>query len=244
MIFPLNVQVGLTSSQISSLKSHMIPEIQEVTTASLLVHWLTVTFAEVPPSEDFSSQLSSLRLGKYCVSIASDWLNLSRQNDSESSSILNFWLGTSSWLHLDGTSNRAGSGRIGSGDLTLGELLVSAFLESSNPGPSLPEGALPSQDKLLAHSLEFVNRLLSGENGNSSQGFSGRAISLSNILLQYGQYSSLEVTFVWTLFKRLPIHTMEHLDPESSFVVEQTGTGDINIAVYDCIWMFRGFWRQ
>lgn len=31
-------------------------------TASLLVHWLTVTFAEVPPPEDFSSQLSSLRL--------------------------------------------------------------------------------------------------------------------------------------------------------------------------------------
>jgi hypothetical protein len=69
---PLIVQVGLTSSQISYLKSHFIPEIQEVMTASLLVHWLTVTFAEVPPPEDFSSQLSSLRLGKYCVNVVFD----------------------------------------------------------------------------------------------------------------------------------------------------------------------------
>lgn len=150
----IGIQVGLTSSQISYLKSHFIPEIQEVMTASLLVHWLTVTFAEVPPPEDFSSQLSSLR--------------------------------------LDGTSSRVGSGRMGSGDLTLGELLVSAFLDSSNSGSSLPEGALPRQDNLLAHSWQFVNWLLLGETGNSSQQFSKRAISLSNILLQYGQYSSLE----------------------------------------------------
>lgn len=82
---------------------------------------------------------------------------------------------------------------MGSGDLTLGELLVSAFLDPRNAGSSLPEGALPRQDNLLAHSWQFVNWLLLGENGNSSQRFSGRAISLSNILLQYGQYSSLEV---------------------------------------------------
>lgn len=144
-------------------------------------------------------------------------------------------------MRSDGTSSRIGSGRIGSGDLTLGELLVSSFLESSNLGPSLPEGALPSQDKLLAHSWQFVNWLLSGENGNSSQGFSGRAISLSNILLQHGQYSSLEVTCVLTLFKCHPIHSMQPLDSQSSYVVEQAGTGDINIAVYDCVWMFRGF---
>ncbi|KAG0622512.1 hypothetical protein M758_3G102700 [Ceratodon purpureus] len=150
----VGIQVGLTSSQISYLKSNFIPEVQEVMTASLLVHWLTVTFAEVPPPEDFSSQLSSLR--------------------------------------LDGTSSRVGSGRMGSGDLTLGELLVSAFLDSNNSGSSLPDGALPKQDNLLAHSWQFVNWLLLGETGNSSQQFSKRAISLSNILLQYGQYSSLE----------------------------------------------------
>lgn len=40
----------------------------------LLVHWLTVTFAEVPPAEDFSSQLSSLRLGKYSVHLISSSL--------------------------------------------------------------------------------------------------------------------------------------------------------------------------
>lgn len=84
---------------------------------------------------------------------------------------------------------------MGSGDLTLGELLVSAFLDSSNSGSSLPERALPRQDNILAHSWQFVNWLLLGENGNSSQQFSKRAISLSNILLQYGQYSSLEVIY-------------------------------------------------
>ncbi|XP_024389835.1 nuclear pore complex protein NUP160 isoform X1 [Physcomitrium patens] len=150
----VGIQVGLTSNQISFMKSHTIPRIQEIMTMRLLVHWLTVTFAEVPPAEDFSSQLSSLR--------------------------------------LDGTSSRIGSGFMVSGESTLGEMLVSTFLESDKSSLSLPEGALPDQDMLLSHSWQFVKWLLLGENGKSSQGFPGRAISLSNILLQHGQYSSLE----------------------------------------------------
>ena len=100
---------------------------------------------------------------------------------------------------------------MGSGDLTLGELLVSAYLDSSNSGSSLPEGALPRQDNLLAHSWKFVNWLLLGENGNSSQQFSKRAISLSNILLQYGQYSSLEVRFL--CYSGHSIHELQQFNP-------------------------------
>jgi hypothetical protein len=62
-------QVGLAPSQVSLLKLHLIPQVQEAMTISLLMHWLTITFAEVPPSEDFSSQLSSLRLGESHIRI-------------------------------------------------------------------------------------------------------------------------------------------------------------------------------
>lgn len=85
---------------------------------------------------------------------------------------------------------------MGSGDSTLGELLVTTFFESRNPSPGLLEGALPSQDKLLAHSGQFVGWLLASENGNASKGFARRSISLANTLLQHGQYTSLEVTSV------------------------------------------------
>lgn len=99
-------------------------------------------------------------------------------------------------IHLvgaDGTNIRVGSGRIGTGDLTLGELLVSAFSEANNMKSSLPEEVIPNYDKLLADSQQFINWLILGDTGGSPVAFSGRAISLSNILLQYGQYGSLEV---------------------------------------------------
>jgi hypothetical protein len=57
-------QVVLNSNEVSTIQLHLIPQVQETMAVSLLLHWLTVTFAEVPPPEDFSSQLSSLRLGK------------------------------------------------------------------------------------------------------------------------------------------------------------------------------------
>jgi hypothetical protein len=57
-------QVVLSSNEVSTIQLHLIPQVQETMAVSLLLHWLTVTFAEVPPPEDFSSQLSSLRLGK------------------------------------------------------------------------------------------------------------------------------------------------------------------------------------
>lgn len=84
------MQVGLNYKHISSLKTQILPDIQEITTVSLLVHWLTVTYAEVPPSEDFSSQLSSLRLGKHLENMALDVSNLSSQNNSIRKALLAF----------------------------------------------------------------------------------------------------------------------------------------------------------
>lgn len=94
------MQVGLNYKHISSLKTQILPDIQEITTVSLLVHWLTVTYAEVPPSEDFSSQLSSLRLGKHLENMdvsnlsslpsTLDVSNLSSQNNSIRKALLAF----------------------------------------------------------------------------------------------------------------------------------------------------------
>jgi hypothetical protein len=63
-IVKLRSEVVLSSNEVSTIQLHLIPQVQETMAVSLLLHWLTVTFAEVPPPEDFSSQLSSLRLGK------------------------------------------------------------------------------------------------------------------------------------------------------------------------------------
>lgn len=55
--------MGLTSQDVSKIQLEVLPLVQEALTVGLLIHWLTVTSAEAPPPEDFSSQLSSLRIG-------------------------------------------------------------------------------------------------------------------------------------------------------------------------------------
>jgi hypothetical protein len=147
-------QVVLSSNEVSTIQLHLIPQVQETMAVSLLLHWLTVTFAEVPPPEDFSSQLSSLR--------------------------------------LDGNNSRSGSGRLGTGDLTLAELLIPSFLELAKVDPSPTQEAVPNPERLLLYASQYISWLLLGEDGDHPLSFSGRAISLSNILLQYGQYGNLE----------------------------------------------------
>ncbi|CAM6030468.1 unnamed protein product [Sphagnum balticum] len=153
-IVKLRSEVVLSSNEVSTIQLHLIPQVQETMAVSLLLHWLTVTFAEVPPPEDFSSQLSSLR--------------------------------------LDGNNSRSGSGRLGTGDLTLAELLIPSFLELAKVDPSPTQEAVPNPERLLMYASQYISWLLLGEDGDHPLSFSGRAISLSNILLQYGQYGNLE----------------------------------------------------
>ncbi|CAM6104509.1 unnamed protein product [Calypogeia fissa] len=56
-------QVGLTPTEVARIQLNLLPRVQEGLTNNLLLHWLTVSFAEVPPSEDCSLQLSSLQIG-------------------------------------------------------------------------------------------------------------------------------------------------------------------------------------
>ncbi|KAL2608671.1 hypothetical protein R1flu_027244 [Riccia fluitans] len=150
-------QVGLTSSDVTRIQLHILPHVQESLAVSFLLHWLTVSFAEVPPSEDCSLQLSSLQI------------------DSGP------------------RGEKVQSERLGAGELALAEILASAFLETTNVQGSEKMDSLPGPDKLQNDVRRFVGWLLIGESSDEgSLSFSSRAITLSSILLQHGQYGNLE----------------------------------------------------
>ncbi|KAL3676747.1 hypothetical protein R1sor_026695 [Riccia sorocarpa] len=150
-------QVGLISSNVTRIQLHILPHVQESLGVSFLLHWLTINFAEVPPSEDCSLQLSSLQI----------------DNGSK--------------------GEKVQSERLGAGELALAEILSSAFVGTTKvPGNEKME-LLPGPDKLENDVRRFVGWLLIGERSDGGTlSFSGRAITLSSILLQHGQYGNLE----------------------------------------------------
>ncbi|BBN19520.1 nuclear pore complex protein Nup160 [Marchantia polymorpha subsp. ruderalis] len=149
-------QVGLTSRDVTRIQLEILPQVQEGLAVSFLLHWLTVSFAEVPPSEDCSLQLSSLQ--------------------------------------IDGTrGEKVQPERLGAGELALAEILAAAFLETTQTQENFKTDTLPGPDVFHNHVRRFVGWLLAGENSDAyPRTFSGRAITLSSILLEHGQYSNLE----------------------------------------------------
>jgi nuclear pore complex protein Nup160 len=107
------------------------------------------------------------------------------------------------FVTTDGNNSRSGSGRLGTGDLTLAELLIPSFLELAKVDPSPTQEAVPNPERLLLYASQYISWLLLGEDVDHPLSFSGRAISLSNILLQYGQYGNLEV--IWFEVGKHPV---------------------------------------
>ncbi|CAM6109251.1 unnamed protein product [Calypogeia fissa] len=149
-------QVGLTPTEVARIQLNLLPRVQEGLTNNLLLHWLTVSFAEVPPSEDCSLQLSSLQ--------------------------------------IDGSrGEKVQPEMLGAGELALAEILAAAFLESAQGQETFRNNSLPEPDILHNGAARFVGWLLVGEDSyRHPLTFSGRAIALATILLQHGQYGSLE----------------------------------------------------
>eukprot|EP01018_Ginkgo_biloba_P012784 Gb_36286 [translate_table: standard] len=100
-------------------------------------------------------------------------------------------------LHIDGKNeNRAWEGRLGTGDLTLASILVFGYPCTSQDRISLCNGSLQSPDVLLSSVQKFISWILWGENSGKLPNLCSRAIALSSILLQHGQYGVLENLFI------------------------------------------------
>ncbi len=120
---------------------------------------------------------------------------------------LSVLMGPIFFVTTDGNNSRSGSGRLGTGDLTLAELLIPSFLELAKVDPSPTQEAVPNPERLLMCASQYISWLLLGEDGDHPLSFSGRAISLSNILLQYGQYGNLEV--IWFEVGKHPVDFLD-----------------------------------
>lgn len=103
-----------------------------------------------------------------------------------------------SLLHIgDGKKeNRAWEGRLGTGDLTLAGILLFGYPSTSADRALLCMGSLQSPSTLLSNVRKFVSWIFWGENLGQLPKLSGRAITLSSILLQHGQYGVLENFFI------------------------------------------------
>jgi len=57
-------QINMLHDDTSRIQLEFIPMIQEIVSEWLIIHFLSTTPSESPSIEDFSSQLSSLQIGK------------------------------------------------------------------------------------------------------------------------------------------------------------------------------------
>ncbi|KAH7286776.1 hypothetical protein KP509_32G022400 [Ceratopteris richardii] len=55
-------QIGISNKEVSRIQMNLIVHVKDIFFRSLLVHWLSINFAEVMPPEDFSLHLSTLHL--------------------------------------------------------------------------------------------------------------------------------------------------------------------------------------
>lgn len=60
----LFLQIGMSEDEVSRVKLELVPMIQEVLTDWHIIYFFCTTPSESPLLEDFSSQLSSLQLGR------------------------------------------------------------------------------------------------------------------------------------------------------------------------------------
>lgn len=63
----LKGQIGVSSQEVTRIQRQVILQVRTELLISLLVHWLSVSFAEVAPPEDFSLHLSSLHIDSVSV---------------------------------------------------------------------------------------------------------------------------------------------------------------------------------
>lgn len=61
-IMNIKGQVGISTKEVSKLHQKLIVQVKKMLLLSLLVHWLSISFAELAPPEDFSLHLSTLQL--------------------------------------------------------------------------------------------------------------------------------------------------------------------------------------
>ena len=63
--YPL--QIHMLHDDISRIQLELVPMIQEIVTEWLIIHFFSTTPSESPALEDFSSQLSSLQIGRFML---------------------------------------------------------------------------------------------------------------------------------------------------------------------------------
>ena len=61
------LQIYMLHDDISRIQLELVPMIQEIVTEWLIIHFFGTTPTESPALEDFSSQLSSLQIGRFML---------------------------------------------------------------------------------------------------------------------------------------------------------------------------------
>lgn len=80
-----SIQINMTHDDISRIQLELVPMIDEIISEWLIILFFSTTPSESPATEDFSSQLSLLQIGKFLMVLG--WIAIANQQSSPHNSV-------------------------------------------------------------------------------------------------------------------------------------------------------------